>query len=160
MAYENINVNSLRNSIRQCINSLDYSESKEILSSAKNPGVWNTSSRNTLTNALDKLVDNRYKDLEKTLKAYLKIADKIEEYQKMQKQIDTMTSELTSMNNSLTTAKNNQSKIEAAENSESKAAENKNKINKLNSEISSKKASINTKKNELDKLKKQIDNMI
>lgn len=160
MAYENINVNQLRSSIRQCLNSIDYSESKEVLSSIKNNGVWNTASRNTLSTALDKLVDTRYKDLEKTLKAYLKIVDKIEEYQKLSKQIDGMNSELSTMNSNLTTTKNVGTQLKSSNADASKQQENDNKINNLNSQISSKKSEINSKKQELDRLKKQIDNMI
>lgn len=160
MAYENINVNQLRSSIRQCLNSIDYSESKEVLSSIKNNGVWNTASRNTLSTALDKLVDTRYKDLEKTLKAYLKIVDKIEEYQKLSKQIDGMNSELSTMNSNLTTAKNVGTQLKSSNADVSKQQENDNKINNLNSQISSKKSEINSKKQDLDRLKKQIDNMI
>ncbi len=160
MAYENINVNQLRSSIRQCLNSIDYSESKEVLSSIKNNGVWNTASRNTLSTALDKLVDTRYKDLEKTLKAYLKIVDKIEEYQKLSKQIDGMNSELSTMNSNLTTAKNVGTQLKSSNADVSKQQENDNKINNLNSQISSKKSEINGKKQDLDRLKKQIDNMI
>ena len=139
MAYENINVNQLRSSIRQCLNSIDYSESKEVLSSIKNNGVWNTASRNTLSTALDKLVDTRYKDLEKTLKAYLKIVDKIEEYQKLSKQIDGLNSELSTMNSNLTTAKNVGTQLKSSNADASKQQENDNKINNLNSKISSKK---------------------
>ena len=160
MAYENINVNQLRSSIRQCLNSIDYSESKEVLSSIKNNGVWNTASRNTLSTALDKLVDTRYKDLEKTLKAYLKIVDKIEEYQKLSKQIDGMNSELSTMNSNLTTAKNVGTQLKSSNADASEQQENDNKINNLNSKISSKKSENNSKKQDLDRLKKQIDNMI
>ncbi len=83
MAFENVNVSSLKNSINSCIDSINYSSSKEIIGKISSNNIWQASSRDNFKRALTKLVDVRYKNLEKKLKDYLKIADMIEEYQKL-----------------------------------------------------------------------------
>lgn len=83
MAFENVNVSSLKNSINSCIDSINYSSSKEIIEKISSNNIWQASSRDNFKRALTKLVDVRYKNLEKKLKDYLKITDMIEEYQKL-----------------------------------------------------------------------------
>lgn len=81
MAFENINVTSLRNAINSCKNSLDKTTIQELSNNISNQNVWQSDSQNNLKNALNKLSNTRYKVLEDKLNEYLKIADYIEEYQ-------------------------------------------------------------------------------
>lgn len=83
MAFENINVISLKNAINSCINSINYNSSKEIINKISGSDIWNTESKKNFERALTKLINIRYLELENKLKNYLKIADKIEEYQKL-----------------------------------------------------------------------------
>lgn len=81
MAFENVNVTSLRNAINSCKKSLDKTTIQEITNNISNSNVWTSDAQSNLKNALNKLSNTRYKALEDKLNEYLKIADYIEEYQ-------------------------------------------------------------------------------
>lgn len=80
MAFENVNVASLKNSIIACRNAINYSTSSQLISSISNNSVWECASRDNLKKALDTLVNVRYKELESQLNIALMIADMIGEY--------------------------------------------------------------------------------
>lgn len=101
MAYENVNVNSLKNAINSCINSLDCSRTKQIIGDLSNNNVWQSDSKKNLVNALEKLSNTRYKELKKKLKEYLNLVDDIEKYQKLEKENESLRSKNDSLNNRL-----------------------------------------------------------
>lgn len=101
MAFENINVISLKNAINSCMNSINYNSSKEILNKISGSDIWNTESKKNFERALTKLINIRYLELENKLKNYLKIADKIEEYQKLSSVNASSQIELTNIMNEL-----------------------------------------------------------
>lgn len=101
MAFENINVISLKNEINSCMNSINYNSSKEILNKISGSDIWNTESKKNFERALTKLINIRYLGLENKLKNYLKIADKIEEYQKLSSVNASSQIELTNIMNEL-----------------------------------------------------------
>lgn len=101
MAFENINVISLKNAINSCMNSINYNSSKEIINKISGSDIWNTESKKNFERALTKLINIRYLELENKLKNYLKIADKIEEYQKLSSVNASSQIELTNIMNEL-----------------------------------------------------------
>ena len=101
MAFENINVISLKNAINSCINSINYNSSKEIINKISGSDIWNTESKKNFERALTKLINIRYLELENKLKNYLKIADRIEEYQKLSSVNASTQIELTNIMNEL-----------------------------------------------------------
>lgn len=86
MAFEQVDVNRLRNSLNACKNSINYSTSKDLISEISNTDVWISDSQKVLDKALNKLVSVRYKQLEQQLADYQSITNKIEEYQNLQKE--------------------------------------------------------------------------
>lgn len=151
MSFENVNVTSLRNSINSCINSINYTNSKEIINRITNNDVWSTASRDNLSKSLTKLIENRYEVLENKLTNYLKIADKIEEYQRLaamqaesQAMLVTLNSEL---NNLINISSNNEA------NNEKNSIDNiKNQITKINDEINSNEIKMSSIKNGIEGL--------
>lgn len=87
MAFENINVSSLKNSLLSCKNSLNHSVSKNLIGEISNSNVWQSDSKNTLKTALEKLNNVRYKELEEKLDVCLNITSYIEEYKALQDEI-------------------------------------------------------------------------
>lgn len=98
MAFENINVASLRNALSQCKNSINYSKSEELI---QDISVWQCDSKNKLKEALIKLTSGRYKDLENLLNDYLYAVNYIEEYQNLQKENESLEREYSSLSNRL-----------------------------------------------------------
>lgn len=83
MAFESVDVTSLRNSINSCKASLNHSASQNLITSLSS-NIWQTQAKQVLVNALTKLNEERYKKLEDTLDTYLGIADKIEAYKNLE----------------------------------------------------------------------------
>lgn len=85
MAFEEVNVVMLKNSVNNALSMINYNNSKEIIDGITNNDVWNNKSRDNFKRALNKLVSEKYSKLEKKLNSLLLIADKIEEYQELSK---------------------------------------------------------------------------
>lgn len=83
MAFENINTELLKNALNNCINSINYSSSKQILDDIQGNNVWVCASRDNFKNALEKLINVRYKELEDKLKQYCALVDQIEKYKQV-----------------------------------------------------------------------------
>ena len=79
MAFENINTELLKNALNNCINSINYSSSRQI----QGNNVWVCASRDNFKNALEKLINVRYKELEDKLKQYCTLVDQIEKYKQV-----------------------------------------------------------------------------
>lgn len=86
MAFENVNVTSLRNALNQCKNSINHSTTDELIESISNTSVWQSSAQNTLKKALTKLDNERYKDLENKIDKYLELVDYIEKYKTLEQE--------------------------------------------------------------------------
>lgn len=84
MAFENVNVTSLRNSLNQCKNAINHSTTDGLISSVSNASVWQSSAQSNLKNALSKLTNTRYKELENKLSNYQNTVNFIEKYQGLQ----------------------------------------------------------------------------
>lgn len=86
MAFENVNVSSLRNALTQCKNSINHNTTDELINSISNASVWKTSAQTTLKSALTKISNERYKNLENKINSYFDIVSYIEKYQNLQKE--------------------------------------------------------------------------
>ena len=86
MAFESVNVASLRNALTQCKNTIDHSTTDGLINSVSNTSVWQTSAQSILKNALVKIKEERYRDLESKINEYFAISSYIESYQTLQKE--------------------------------------------------------------------------
>lgn len=86
MAFESVNVASLRNALTQCKNTIDHSTTDGLINSVSNTSVWQTLAQPNLKNALVKIKEERYRDLESKINEYFAIASYIESYQTLQKE--------------------------------------------------------------------------
>lgn len=80
MAFENVDVDSLKSAIISCKNSIKHGTSEELKTKIMNSSIWQCDSKEKLENALMMLTDTRYKDLERKLDEYLEAANHIEKY--------------------------------------------------------------------------------
>lgn len=96
MAFESVDVTSLRNSINSCKASLNHSASQNLITSLSS-SIWQAGAKQVLINALDKLNNERYKKLEDTLDTYLTIADKIQNYKNLEQQNRNLRNEISSL---------------------------------------------------------------
>lgn len=87
MAFKNVNVSSLKQSISSCKDAIDYSTTKYIINNLSS-NVWEAESRNTLKNALNKLIDTRYKELEDYLNKCSEVIRLIEQYKEVEEKIE------------------------------------------------------------------------
>lgn len=86
MAFESVDVASLRSALTQCKNTIDHSTTDGLINSVSNTSVWQTSAQPNLKNALVKIKEERYRDLESKINGYFAIASYIERYQTLQKE--------------------------------------------------------------------------
>lgn len=86
MAFESVNVTSLRNALNQCKNTINHSSTTELITSISNTSVWQSSSQKKLKTALTKLENERYKDLENKINKYLEVVSYIERYKELQRE--------------------------------------------------------------------------
>lgn len=84
MLFENVDVTSLKKALIECQNSINYGTTEELINNISNDSVWNSLSQANLKEALNKLSNVRYKDLEEKLNCYINVASYIEEYQNLQ----------------------------------------------------------------------------
>lgn len=94
MAFENIDVGKLRSALNECKSSLNYSTSKSLAGSIANSSIWQSSAQGNLKNALSKLIDERYKELEDKIDSYLGVASLIEKYKDLEKKNNNLQSEI------------------------------------------------------------------
>lgn len=86
MAFENINVTSLKNALLQCKNSIDYSTTDEVIQNISSSTVWQSDAKNKLRETLGRLKNEKYKDLENLLNDYLYAVSYIDEYQELERE--------------------------------------------------------------------------
>ncbi len=101
MAFDNINVSSLKNALVQCKNSIDYSTTEELINNISNTSIWQSSSQTNLKNALIKLKDERYQELEEKINNYLEATSYIERYQDLEKENVSLNREYSSLSRKL-----------------------------------------------------------
>lgn len=141
MAFENVNVTSLRNALNNCEDRINYSRSKELINNISNPNVWQSDSQPILKEALEKLINVRYKDLEGKLEDYKLACNYIEEYQELAKQNQ----------NLLATNKSLQRDLYNDDNEKNSSIERK---------INNNKGQINSNENRMEVLERQVNGLI
>ncbi len=141
MAFENVNVTSLRNALNNCEDRINYSRSKELINNISNPNVWQSDSQPILKEALQKLINVRYKDLEGKLEDYKLACNYIEEYQELAKQNQ----------NLLATNKSLQRDLYNDDNEKNVSIERK---------INNNKGQINSNENRMEVLERQVNGLI
>ena len=87
MAFESIDTKRLIDALSQIKQSINYKKIENINSNLKSNSVWVSKSRDNLTSAIDKLVNTRYKKLEKELENYLEVAQYIDKYKTLQEEL-------------------------------------------------------------------------
>ena len=92
MAFESVDVGSLRSSLNACKNSINYSAGKEFMSSAGN--IWQGDAKDNLMRALDKLYNEKYKKLEDLLNKYLGVCDQIGHYKQLEEEKNQLANEI------------------------------------------------------------------
>lgn len=84
MAFENINVASLKNALITCKDSIKFSETNEILENISSNNIWDAKAKNNLKKALSILKNERFKKLENLLNKYLDVTNDLEKYKQIQ----------------------------------------------------------------------------
>lgn len=92
--FDNVDVSSLNNALNQCQNAIDHKRVDELINDISNPSVWKSQSQSKLNDALTKLCNYRYKELEDKIDSYFSIVSYIAEYQEMEKENKRLKSQL------------------------------------------------------------------
>ena len=92
--FDNDDVTSLNNALNQCKNAIDHKRVDELINDISNPSVWKSQSQSKLNDALTKLCNYRYKELEDKIDSYFSIVSYIAEYQEMEKENKRLKSQL------------------------------------------------------------------
>lgn len=92
--FDNVDVSSLSNALNQCKNAIDHKRVDELINDISNPSVWKSQSQSKLNDALTKLCNYRYKELEDKIDSYFSIVSYIAEYQEMEKENKRLKSQL------------------------------------------------------------------
>lgn len=93
MAFENVNVNNLKNTIRSCKSAIKYEKVKTISNNLSSDAALVMDSKEILKSGLDKLI-TKNEELKKELDKGLVIASYIESYQKLQNENKLLTREI------------------------------------------------------------------
>ena len=78
--FENIDVALAKRALNDCLNQLNDKKSIRVMNGIKNNKIWNTPARDTLYDALNKLFNEKYKNIREKINKYLIVMSKIEEY--------------------------------------------------------------------------------
>ena len=101
MAYEHINVASLKESLLACKNSINYKDTSTIITEISNNSTWEADAKTPLKNGMTILTEQRYKELENKLDSYIGIANTIEQYQTLAKENQALETEYASLSTRL-----------------------------------------------------------
>lgn len=161
MNFENIDTNLLRNSINQCIESINYTNSEQIINSIMDDNTWGTLSRDNFRRALETLINEDYKNLEMKLKQFLEAVDVIEKYKEKNSDLTSQSTLINELNEKLELAEENYSSFKTSNNLETnEALEVSNEIASLKEEISNNTKSMDSNEVELLKIKNKIESLI
>ena len=100
MAFESIDVSSLKNSLNSCKNQLNNSISTGLVSSIIDDNIWVCNSRYNLKKALLNLNDI-YSQLENEINQFIGVADAIQEYKNMQSKVEELKIEYSNLSGKL-----------------------------------------------------------
>ena len=94
MAFENVDVQRVRLSLKALKNSLIINEEQMIFDSICSENNFKTLANDPLKKGLKKLLDERYGELSSLIDIYQKIVDYVEEYQKLDKEVSRLEREI------------------------------------------------------------------
>lgn len=161
MAFESVDVASAKRALNDCLNKLDDNKSIKVMSGIKNNKVWNTSSRDTLYDALNQLVNTKYKNIRKKINEYLTAMSKIEEYKNNELQKNSKTNEINDYQEKIDIEYSNLEVYEQnPEDYEEEIRQAKENINTYTNYINSLKDEVSDCDNIMSGLKNEIDTMI
>ncbi len=83
MAFESVDVSLLKNEISVFKNNIDYADLSEVLSKLGSEN-WSASSKNNLKQAIDTLINLKYKNLSDTIDRMNTLASYVEEYKNLE----------------------------------------------------------------------------
>ncbi|MBO6145179.1 MAG: hypothetical protein J6O62_00045 [Bacilli bacterium] len=147
MAYENVNVSSLKYSLNQCLESLSTSSSQRVLEELNRNDKWCAESKEKYKEALDKLINTRYTELKEYLNQCLSNADQIQKYQEASAAKSSYNSQISGLNrqlDALQTQKNSAKSDTEKASIQRQIEETKTKISNLESQSSSSESSMNS----------------
>lgn len=101
MAFESINVNSLRSALNNCKRSLNYDTTKTLKNNIASSNVWQSDAKTNLNNALITLTDVKYKELESKITDYLNVVTKIENYKRLEESVKNLRRDIRSLSENL-----------------------------------------------------------
>lgn len=161
MAFENVDVSSLRNALTQCKNSINHSTTDELMNNVSNISVWQTSAQTNLKNALTKFENERYKNLEDKINSYFTVASHIEKYQNLQKEIVSLENQYSSLSNRLYYTETYTTASTASAGTASTETHTRRVKNRwVESQMSNVRKKINDNKEEMENLKNRVSNSI
>lgn len=129
---------SAKNAINQCIDSISYTYSNDVVN---NGGIlktnWDANANSIYTNALNKLINTRYKELKDELNKCLSLLDNMSNIEKLEEESAYYTNQITYKNSELKVAEqfDESKKGSSATYYSGEAIENRKKIKKLEEEI-------------------------
>lgn len=161
MAFEEVNVTSARNALNSCLNTINYSKTSQIITNIQNNDIWNTKSRDVLKEALDKMINIKYKELTNKLNLYLTTIGLIEQYKNLQNQLNEVNKKIEALESKLSTAKKNKKIYEKNKNDNaSKIKQTQNNINNYTSQLNQLYTQKQDLENKMASLKSQIESNI
>lgn len=161
MAFENVDVSSLRNALTQCKNSINHSTTDELMNNISNASVWQTSAQTNLKNALTKFGNERYKNLEDKINSYFTIVSYIEKYQNLQKENVSLENQYSSLSNRLYYTETYTTTSTASDGTVSTETHTRRvKDRWVESQMSNVRKKINDNKEEMENLKNRVSNSI
>ena len=111
MSYNGVDLDSLKNTINNCLNSINYNSSSNIIESLNSDAYWNASTKTNFKNSLSSLVDIKYDNLKKVLKEALEKINTLEHNQEIQYQIDNYDGQIYNKRQDLYSLRNRYSKL-------------------------------------------------
>lgn len=161
MAFENVNVTSLKNALMQCKNSINYETSKELINSLSNFGIWQSDSQKKLVNAIELLSTDRYNQLEKKIDDYLQVVHYIENFKSLEEENLTLNKQYASLNNKLYyNEKYTETKTAADGTKVTEEKSRRVKDNNVQSKMNSIKEQLRDNELEMNNLKNNVANLI
>lgn len=160
MNFENIDTNLLRNSVNQCLESINYNSSENILQNITDNNVWQTSSRDTLKKSLDTLVNKDFKELENKLRQVLEAADIIDKYKKTSSDLAASSLLISELNEKLDITEKEYLAFKSEDLEKEEAINVKKSIDDIKKQIEDATKTLNNNDVELLKMKNQIESLI
>lgn len=159
--FDNIDVASAKRALTDCLNKLNEKKSIKVMTGIKNNKIWNTPARDTLYDALNKLVNEKYKNIREKITNYLNVMSKIEEYKNNEALKNSKNNDINNYQEKLNIEYSNLRVYE--QNPEDYAEEirlTKENINTYTNYINSLKNEVSDYENIMSGLKNEIDSMI